>query len=500
MNTDTEAVAPITHDRLSSQDASFVYAETAQKPLHVGLLAAFEDRGANIAALRTHVASRLHLFPRLRKKLAFVPFDQGHPVWTDDEGFDIATHVSEAALSGERDMHEAQSFMARFMSEPLLRSQPLWQMRILSMSGERFALAFKIHHCLLDGMSAAHLVTVLFDLSRTTRPTPAKAWEPALPPAPRDLFSNAIREHRDRLTLLARRISNWRPTRQSVDLLIHQAGEIAGNVAEQAAAMLIPRQRAALRGGVGPYRRFEGTSISLQEVKDVKNRRGSTVNDVALTIVAAGVGRMLRERGVDTDSATVKAAVPVSRRPKSEVATLGNQVSLMTVDLPVDDDEPTTLLARISRDMRALKHSGQADGADFWIALADYTPPVVLHAISRVAGSQHLIDLIVTNVPGPAFPLYLLGGEMLEVYPFVPLFGGTSLAVGVVSYNGRLYFGLTGDHDAVPDLRTVTSGLTESFAALRDRSDGDDYVQYDYRNELPSHHGAAQGEGRRAAQ
>jgi WS/DGAT/MGAT family acyltransferase len=503
MMTATEsAPARVRRDRLSPQDATFVYAETGAAPLSVGMLGIIDrpadGRAATVEALRAHLAGRLQRFPRLRQKLAFVPFEQGHPVWTDDDRFDLAAHVASETLPGERDLVEAQKFMARFMAAPLSRSRPLWQMRLLPLADGRFAVAFKIHHCLLDGVGAAHLVTVLFDMSPTAPPAPTgDRWRPAPTPTPRQLLREAIRDQRDRTLALARRLGSWRLTRDSLEQLVDRAGEVAANLTEQARAMLVPRRRTALTGGVGPYRRFEPIQLPLDQlpldrIRAIKSAAGTTVNDVVLTLVAGGVGELLRERGVDTRGATVKAAVPVSRRAAGAAGALGNQVSMMTVDLPVDGAPADNLLARIARDMRVRKQSGQAEGADFWMSLADYAPASLIHVISRIAAGQHLIDLVVTNVPGPQFPLYLLGGKMTEVYPFVPLFGGTSLAAAVVSYDGRLYIGLTGDHDAVSDLRTVASGLTETFETLHRRSEGENHVEFDHRCGLPSRHGTVQ--------
>jgi len=453
-------------DRLSVADASFVYAETSSAPLHVGMLGLFENRGATIERLRAHVASRVHLFPRLRHKLAFVPYEQGHPVWIDDDQFDLRAHVRAAIADGPADDAEARRYTAQVMEAPLSRERPLWEMRLLPMTNQRVGLVFKIHHCLLDGMSAAHLVTVLFDLARDTPVRESEQWTPGAQPAPDDLLRDAMREQWEKVVQLRDKAAALAAPDERRELF-GRASQIAGSVVGWARATLTTRRRASLASWVGPHRRFETASVALEEVKQIKRSAGCKLNDVALAMVAGGVGQLLRGRGVDTDGARVKAMVPVSTRDPSSQMSYGNQASVMALDLPIGELPPATRLQRIGDAMTRLKSSRQWEGMDFWVELAEHLPPAVVSLVSRVGRIQRVVDVVVTNVPGPPIPLYLLGGEMLEVYPYVPLFGGTSLGIAIVSYNGRLSFGVSGDREAMPDLDAVTSGIAAAFEELR---------------------------------
>jgi len=463
----TSGVSPVADgDRLSVADASFVYAETSTAPLHVGMLGVFEDRGATLERLRAHVASRVHLFARLRHKLVFVPYDQGHPVWADDEHFDVCSHVRAASLDGLADDARARRYTAEVMGAPLQRDRPLWEMRLLQMTGDRIGLIFKIHHCLLDGMSAAHLVTVLFDGKRDAPARATEAWTPKAEPTPDALLRDAVQDQLLRVAQLRDKAAEWTASDEPRELL-GRATEIAGSVVEWAKATLLTHRRASLTQWVGPYRRFETASVALADVKQIKGSAGCKLNDVALAMVAGGVGRMLRRRGVATAGANVKAMVPVSTRDAAHKTSYGNLASVMAVDLPVGALSASTRLQQISEQMTRLKSSRQWEGMDFWVGLAEHIPPAVVSLVSKVGRLQRVVDVIVTNVPGPPFPLYLLGGEMLEIYPYVPLIGATSLGIAVVSYNGRLYFGLSGDRDAMPDLAEVSRGISTAFEELR---------------------------------
>ena len=453
------------YDRLSAQDATFVYAETASAPMHVGFFGVFEDSGVSEAELCRHLESRLHLFPRMRQKLAFVPYEQGYPVWVDDDQFDIREHVRVTTLC--HDDADARKLTARMMTPPLPRSRPLWEVQLFAMTDKRVGLIFKIHHCLIDGVSGAHLITVLFDFQPRSVSTEPQAWRPVANPSPQALLRDTFRERATQLGQLRDKVLAWQPSQPQLGALFDRASAIASSIVEFAQATLASKRRATLAARVGPYLRYQTVSFTLDEVKEVKARAGCKINDVVLTMVATGVGDLLRGRGVPTYDSTVKAVVPVSRRTESSKVDYGNKVSMMALDLPVDSRPSAELLEDIGAEMQRLKHSGQSEGADVWLTMAEHTPPTIVSLISKAVGQQRLIDVVVTNVPGPPFPLYLLGGKMLEVYPFIPLFGATSLGVAVASYNGRLYFGLSGDWDATADLPVVVDGLRAGFEELQ---------------------------------
>jgi WS/DGAT/MGAT family acyltransferase len=487
-------------DVMTARDAAFVYAETGSSPLHVGMLAILEDRGATIGALRRHLASRLHRFPRLRQKLAWVPHHQGHPVWVDAEDLDLSEHVMEGALPEPGGLAEAKRYVARAMSTPLPRSRPLWEMHLLPMSEQRLGLVFKIHHCLLDGVSAAHLVTVLFDIEPTAPPSAPRDWVAAPAPSERELLEDAARSRRQRLAELREAARQWRPSKEWLHSSLDRVARAAGEMVDLGKAMLVSPRRVSLCDRVGPYRRFEGGGVDLEEIKSIKRAGDCKLNDVVLAMVGDALGRLLRARGIATTQRTIKAFVPVSRRGQQSTPAYGNNVSMMAVDLPVEAMAPDQRLGRVAARMTELKASGQSRAADLWMNVADHMPPALVSLVSRAAGMQSAIDVVVTNVPGPPFPLYLLGGKMLEVYPYVPLFGATALGIAVVSYDGKLYFGLSGDWDAMSDLDRLREALLRSFDELRSsttsRSDqGESNVAIDHRRGIPSRDGT-EGQGR----
>lgn len=476
-------------DHLSVQDATFVYAESDSAPLNVGMLAFFEDRGITEEALCRHVSCRLHRFVRLRQKLAFVPLDQGHPVWIDDEQFDVRMHVRSVALLGDRGEAEAGRLLARVMSVPLPRSRPLWEIWLFPMNDDRVGLIVKLHHCLLDGVSAVKFVNMLFDAAPDVASGEPRAWSPAAAPGRGALLRNALRARWEKL----REVASHRPHVEPAEALVQRASERIRNVLEFGKVTLRASTRVPIGGPIGPERRFETFSIPLHDVRVLKNRAGCKVNDVALSLVAEAAHHQLERRGIHTLGATVKAAVPVSRHTQTN-GELGNQVSLLTLDLPVGGMDPARRLRRIAQDMNELKRSGQAEGADFWLGLAEHVSPVVVSTVTRAVSKQRLIDLGVTNVAGPPIPLYLLGGRMLEVYPYTPLIGATSLGVAVSSYNGTLYFGISGDWNEQADLSVFKEGLALAWDALSRRltaPEADSSVELQPRTMYPVSHGSS---------
>jgi diacylglycerol O-acyltransferase len=461
------------YDRLSALDASFLYAETEDAPLAVGLLASFEDGGIDEAALRAHVASRLSLCPRLRKKLAFVHFDQGRPIWVDDAAFDLAFHVSALSLAAPADEAAARDYMAAFMQQPLCRTRPLWQLRIFPMTEGRMGLTLKVHHCLLDGVSAAQLVLSLFDMRQSVPPRSADAFVPAPAPSSDELLAQSLQEQTGRLEhWLGQALSLGSDARHW-----KSAGtrfmRLASAVAEHGRGYFTSQPRAPLSHRVGKERSFATLDIPLDALKRIKAEEQATINDLALTLVASGVARVLEARGSACADAVVKAAVPVSRRGAGEMTAFGNRVSMMLADLPVDSMPARVRLARIHGAMHSLKQSRQADGADVFTQLADDVPPLLVSFVARALTLQNRIDVIVTNVPGPPVPLYLLGTRLVAAHPCVPLFGSTPLGIAITSYAGKLRLGIHADKRGVPELEAFQEGVTGALAELLAALDAD---------------------------
>ena len=455
-------------DRLSGLDASFLHLERGPAHMHVASTTLFEGPPPDYVEFRDHLASRLHLVPRFRQKLRFVPYAQGRPLWVDDPQFNIDYHVRHTALPEPGGEAELLDLAARVFSQRLDRSKPLWEMWLVDgLEGGRFAIVGKSHHCLVDGVSGVDLSTVLYDAS--PEPSPAgeqEQWAAAPEPSDAELLADAWVERVTtpaEIVRGARRVFRGprRAARATVDAL-----EAAGALARSG----LGAPSSPLNVEIGPYRRFATVSADLGEVKQVKNAVGGTVNDVVLAVVAGALGRYLRGRGHSTHD-DLRAMVPISVRGDDEHGSLGNRVSSFLAPLPVGITDPLERLARVSETMGDLKQSKQAVGATLMTELTDFAPPTIAGQAARLQPRQRFFNLVVTNIPGPQFPLYLLGRRVEAVFPMVPLARRQALCFGILSYDGQLNFGLVGDFDAMPDLGSLAGDLeatlAETYAAAR---------------------------------
>jgi len=271
---------------------------------------------------------------------------------------------------------------------------------------------------------------------------------------------NAITQPRE----LAERV---RQAREAPQQFLDKAADVAqGLLALGKATLSFAPKVSSLSQQIGSHRRFVPVRVDLARFKAIKNEHDCKINDVVLAVVAGGLRHLLESRGEPVDDLTMKAMVPVSVRDPSQRMTYGNQVSMMQADLPVGEPDAARRLKYVSAQMTGLKESKQAVGADFWVKVSEYTPSTVLSLAARAIAFQRMVNLTVTNVPGPQFPLYMQGGKLLEAFPFVPLVGTTSLGVALVSYNGQLNFGLSGDWDLVPDLDAFGKGIEKSLEEL----------------------------------
>ncbi len=459
-------------ERLSGLDASFLYLEEGDTHMHVASTTLFEGPAPSYAEFRDHIASRLHLVPRFRQKLRFVPFSQGRPVWVDDPHLNLAYHVRHTSLPPPGSEQQLRRLAARIFSQRLDRSKPLWELWLVEgLSGGRFAIVGKTHHCYVDGISGVDITTVLFDAEREPDPSEASQSEPWLPdPEPSDaqLLAETLVEHAMSPGEVLRG-ARWmlRGPRRALDK-VTEAVEAAGSFA--LAGMGAPRS--PLNVEIGPHRRFTWVRASLRDLKQVKNQLGGTVNDVVLAAVAGALGRHLRSHGHSTAGLELRAMVPVSVRSADQEGALGNQVTTMMAPLPVWCDDPVRRLHLVSESMGDLKQSKQAMGASLLTQLADFAPTTLAGQAARLQSRQRFFNLVVTNVPGPQFPLFLMGRRMLRVFPMVPLARRQALCVGIMSYDGQVNFGLIGDYDAMADLDDLGRDLEFSLVELVEAAGG----------------------------
>ena len=458
-------------DRLSALDVSFLYMEEPTTPMHVGGLLVFEPPpdGFDYDRLVKLIEDRIGLVPRYRQKIRWVPGHLANPIWVDDADFDITFHVRRSALPRPGSDEQLHELVSRLMSRRLDRNRPLWEMYLVEgLEGGRIAIISKTHHAMVDGISAVDIGQVILDVTPTPRDVPEDLWMPAPQPGTVGLVTDAVSDLIRRPTGVADTI------RMGVLDLRTTAGKVVGAIGGLAAAARIaarPAPSTPMNVPIGEQRRFGVARTDLDDYKRVRKAHGGTVNDVVLATVAGALRGWLLSRGeAVTASTTMRAMVPVSVRTDEQRGAGGNRVSSYLVDLPVGEPDPVVRLSQVSFAMKAHKESGQSVGADALVALGGFAPPT-LHSLGARAANgftRRLFNLVVSNVPGPQFPLYAGGAQMLELFPVVPLARGQGLSIGLTSYNGRVYYGLNADRDALPDVEVIGALLEEALAELVD--------------------------------
>jgi diacylglycerol O-acyltransferase len=455
-------------DRLTAVDASFLHQEGPNSHMHVGGLTLLEGPPPTLEEFLEQIRRRLHLVPRYRHKLAstHTALDNGRPVWIDDPSFNLEYHVRHTALPVPGDRKQLDSLTARIFSQQLDRSKPLWEMWLIEgLQEDRFALISKTHHSLIDGIAGIDLATVLFDLSPEPPPIrhSGRPWKPQNEPGTVELLgAGALGALRAGVAVAG----------GVVDALAHpdralaSAREAVEGVSEIVWAALNPAPPTPLNVEIGPHRRFLGVASQLDDFKLVKKAFECTVNDVVLAVVAGALRTFLISRGVRTEGVELRALVPVSVRAEDEHHQMGNRIVVMRGPLPVYMSDPVQRLLFVKRAMDGLKDSKQALGAEVIANVQNFAPPTILAQASRLNFSTRLFNLIVTNVPGPQFPLYVLGRKMLEAYPVAFLPQHHALAIAIMSYNGQMNFGLLGDLDALDDIELIGDSIAAELAEL----------------------------------
>lgn len=463
-------------DHLTPLDSAFLELEEGDQAshMHVGWAMIFDPPPAGgapgVAAVRELLDARLSLLPRFRRRLS-EPHTGGlsWPSWVEDDSFDVASHVRRASLPAPGGEEELLDWLGDFYSHRLDRAHPLWEMTLLDgLEGGRWAIAAKVHHCLIDGMSGASVTTLILD----AEPDPGQGsmgllgtFEP--PPDnerrvrwPLSAVTDAVRggvdvaRHPHKLgEMLAR-------SRGLVELLIRD--EIRG------------APRTSINVEIGAGRRMAAVAVPLEELKEIKRALGGTVNDVILAASAGGLRRLLRSRGEELHPRGIRAMVPVSVRSDSEKVALGNRVSSLFVDLAAAEPDPLARYRKTVAAAEELKHGSQAASSEAVVGLAGYAPPVLHAAVAQLSFTPRLFNVTITNIPGPQMPLYALGARLRRIIPLVPIFAYHAVGIAVASYDGEVVFGVSGDRASVPDLDVLAVGIEESIAELLElaRADG----------------------------
>jgi diacylglycerol O-acyltransferase / wax synthase len=459
-------------DRLTSIDASFLHQEGRSSHMHIGGVLIFEGPPPQFVDYLGHIRGRLHLVPRYRQKLATPPLESGRPLWVDDPTFNLEYHVRHAALPSPGTEPQLLQLTARIASQPLDRSKPLWENWLVEgLEDGRFALIFKTHHALVDGVSGVDLASVLFDQQSTPTapPTDLEAWQPKPEPSGADLVAAGVRGMVGGAAELVARAMHAASRPATSMRVLRDAAEGVGEIVW---AGLNPAPETPLNVEIGPHRRYSVVRQQLKDYKTVKDALGGTVNDVVLSVVSGALARWLRSRGIRTEGLEMRALVPVSVRTADHRGTLGNRLTAMRAPLPVYIDDPVARLRFVRRAMDGLKESKQAVGAATLAAVNNLAPPTILAQASRLNFSTRLFNLIVTNIPGPQVPLYVLGRKLEELFPVAFLPDNHGLAVAIMSYDGRIGYSLLADYDALPDVDMIAEGIDISLRELLDAAQG----------------------------
>jgi diacylglycerol O-acyltransferase len=457
-------------DRLSSIDVSFLTNETSASHMHVGAICIFEGPPPSYEDLLAHVRSRLHLVPRFSQKLAHPPVQTGRPFWVDDPTFNLEYHVRHSALPAPGSEEQLRRMAARVFSQQLDRTKPLWELwMVQGLTRRRFALVTKTHHALVDGISGVDIATVLFDVKPV--PEPAQAdheWVPSPEPSSATLVAKGAEDLIRAPVGILRRVEHALENPQATVKRIAEAAEAVGEIGWSFAN---PAPDVPLNVEIGSHRRFEWVRADLAQFKKIKDALGGTVNDVVLAVVAGALREWLDGRGIRTDGLELRAQVPVSIRSADERGQLGNKLAVMRAPLPVYIDDPVARLARVRESMADVKQSKQALGAEVISRFNDFAPPTLLAQAARINFSTRLFNVVVTNVPGPQIPLYVLGRELQDIFPVGFLPPNHALVIAIMSYNGGVNFGLLADYDSMEDVDVLAAAIERAIAELVDAAE-----------------------------
>lgn len=462
------------YERMSALDRFFVDVERDNTHMHVAAVMLFESPplsdargGVDVDRIRSYIASRLHLIPRYRQKIEYVPWS-GQPVWVDDEHLNMHYHVRHTALPRPGDLEQLKTLAARVVSQKLDRGKPLWEMWIVEgLANGACAMISKTHHCMIDGISGVDLMTVLLDISPRAEIHDVPGWNPRPRPGGVRLVADELSR---RLGQPLDLLESARDLATDIPAACANLGSALSGLRQMFGAGFVSASDTPLNRIIGGHRRFDWLTLDLDEVKAVKRALGGTVNDVVLTTVAGGVSRFLELRGTSPRrqrELDFRAFCPVSVRDPSERGTLGNRVSGMIAPLPIGEPDPRRRLDRVRETTSQAKASHQALGAEVLATVSEWTLPTLLTVASRLTTRSRAYNLVVTNVPGPQLPLFLLQSRLLEAFPLVPLFENQALGIALFSYDGRLCFGFNADWDLMPDLTDFVESIAESFAELK---------------------------------
>ncbi len=457
-------------DRLSPLDAGFLDVENNFNQMHIGSVLILEGPAPRFSRLRDMVAGKLAEVPRYRQVTRRIAFDLARPVWVDDPDFDLDYHLRRVALPGPGGIKELRDLVGDLMGCPLDRSRPLWELWVVEdLEDDRWAVIAKVHHCMVDGVGGVELLGLILDLQPDAEPILPGEWRPDPIPGTRELLAQTVVQAASSTRQIARSMLDVTGT---AGYAVRQMGEATKQIGQLArgipglARVIKPTAAGSLNGPIGPHRCWAATSVPISDIKVVRSSLGGAFNDVAMAAVTRGFRTLLEKRGEALDR-SIRALVPVSVRARDATGravgdgTLANKVSAVLASLPVETTDPVERLRAVSVQMTSAKEGKEAGAAQGFMSLTRFVPPTLATLGSHVIAKapQRNVNTVTTNIPGPQFPLYAAGRRMLRAYPYVPIGLQVRVGVAILSYDGELNFGITGDYDHASDVDVIAEGI-----------------------------------------
>lgn len=456
-------------DTMSSLDASFLYIENEVNHMHIAVVAIFEGPPPRGDEVEEMISSKLHLVPRYRQRVRFVPFDFGRPVWCDDPHFNLQYHVRHSALPAPGNEEQLHTLVGRVMSQKLDRAKPLWEIWVVEgLADGCWAMLSKTHHCMVDGVAGSDLLSVLMDHDPEAEHPPKKTWHPKARPSSLSLLAKSLVDGVSEPWEAFRSLGR---TLRAPGRTLHDLSELVDGLSTFR-SFRNPEIESSLNGPIGPHRIWCTAETTIVDLQKIRGAHGGTLNDVVLSAIAQGFRNLMLSRGEFVEDRSVRTLVPVSLRSEDEHGEFNNRISAMFAELPLGLDDPIECFESIRSQMEGLKEHHQADAAVALNSLTSFAPPALLALAARNFASleQHAVQTVTTNVPGPRTTLYAAGQRMLAAYPYVPLFGSVRIGVAIFSYDGRVTFGITGDYESASDIDLLASGIEASIKKLLESS------------------------------
>ena len=455
--------------RLTSMDASFLYFEKKEAPMHIGSVSIFEGE-IPFDEFVSMVNSKMHLLPRYQQIVTPDPFGIGHPTWEFDDYFDIKRHIFKIQIGAPGGEAELVELAGQVFTPVMDRRKPLWDIHLVyGLEGKRTAMIARVHHCMVDGVSGVDLLKIVLDISPEIPKTPPRPKSPPRAPRPdatRQLFDTLIgsmqegmnrwMEFQTGLMNLTQALTNEQ-SRRSMRETSSTLPQLATPIS------MLPFNRAC-----SGNRKLVWSTFSFAEARAIRAALGGTVNDVVLTTLSGAVARYVELHGQKTERRQLRVMVPVSLRQDDQRGALGNLVSMLPVEIPLDLADPVERFRHINQKTASMKSARIAEGLNLFTALMGILPaPVQAFAGALATTPVPAFNMVSTNVPGPQVPLYAMSKRMIAYYPYVPVGYAIGCGCAIMSYDQHLYFGLTSDTQAMPDVERLKEALEQSFIELR---------------------------------